>query len=505
MASSLPVSRIVNVAVQMTPAAAQAQALNSLLHIDVSNVIDPTERMRSYATLAAVASDFGTSANEYKAASRWFAQTPQPTSLLIGRWCPTAAQGGLRCGTLSAAQQAMSVWNAVGATGSLKITKDGGAGVNVTAINLSAVSNMNAVAAAITAGTGWPAGTTCVWNSVYNRFELQSATLGATSLVDFLTTAGTGVDISALMLGQSTQGGYTYQGQAAETAAAAVALFDDKFGQQWYGLSVGGLVPGANAGADTTALLAVSAYVEGANTKHLFALTTQEAGALSAVVTADIAYQLKALGYKRSFCQYSSSALHAHCSALARILTVDYEGSGTAITLKFKPEPGVVAETLAASQADALKGKNCNAFVNYNNGTAIIEQGVMASGNFLDEITGTDWLAVTLQRDLYNALYSNLTKIPQTDSGMQILTTICSARCAQGVNNGLIAPGVWNSGGFGKLNQGDYLDKGYYIYAAPVATQAQADRVARKAVPIQIAVKLAGAVHSIDCTISVNQ
>src|SRR5206468_12507096 len=113
---------------------------------------------------------------------------------------------------------------------------------------------------------------------------------------------------------------------------------------QWYGLSVGGLVPGANAGADTTALLAVAAYVEAANTKHLLGITSQEAGALSSVVTTDIGYQLKQLLYKRTFTQYSSSAQHAHCSALARILTVDYEGSGTTITLKFKQEPGVVAE-----------------------------------------------------------------------------------------------------------------------------------------------------------------
>lgn len=504
MASSLPVSRIVNVTVQMTPAAAQAQSLSALLYLGASGVIDPTERMRSYASLAAVASDFGTTADEYKAAVRWFGQSPQPTLLLVGRWCPTAAQGGLRCGTLSAAQQAMTVWNAV-AAGSLAIAKDGGAPVNVTGINLSAAANLNAVAAAIQAAAGMPAGVTVVWNSVYNRFELQSATLGATSAVAFLTAAGTGTDISALMLGQSTQGGYAYSGQAAETAAAAVATFDDKFGQQWYGLAVGGLTPGANGGADTAALLAVSAYIEGANTKHMFAITTQEPGALSGVSTTDIPYQLKQLAYKRTLCQYSSSAQHAAVSAMARILPVDYEGSGTAITMKFKQEPGVVAETLAASQADALKAKNCNVFLNYNNNTSILEQGVMASGNYIDEITGTDWLAVTIQRDLYNALYSNITKIPQTDAGMQVLTTVCAARCAQGVNNGLIAPGVWNSGGFGKLSQGDYLDKGYYIYAAPVATQAQADRVARKAVPIQIAVKLAGAVHSIDCTINVNQ
>lgn len=77
--------------------------------------------------------------------------------------------------------------------------------------------------------------------------------------------------------------------------------------------------------------------------------------------------------------------------------------------------------------------------------------------------------------------------------------------CAQGVVNGLLGPGVWNSGGFGALNQGDFLAKGFYVYAPPISTQAQADRAARKSVPIQVAAKLAGAIHSIDVLINVNQ
>lgn len=505
MNPSLPVSRIVNVQVQLTPAAAAAQSLSNLLYLGTSPVIDTTERFRSYLTLAAVAADFGTNADEYKAAARWFGQSPTPTSMLIGRWAQQATTGGLRCATLSTAQQAMTLWNAVVA-GSVKITKDGGVGVNVTAINLAACANMNAVAAAIAAGTGFPAGVTITWNAIYNRFELVSATLGATSAVGFLGATGTGVDISAMMAGLSTSSGaYVYQGAAQETAAAAVALFDNLIGQQFYGVAVGGLVAGANGGADTAALLAVAAYIEGANTKHFFAVTTQEAGALLSTDTVNLGYQLKQLAYKRTMAQYSSSAAHAALSALARILTVNYEGSGTAITLKFKLEPGVIAETLTASQVANLEANNLNVFVTYNNGTAILEQGVMASGDYVDTITGIDWLAVTVQRDLYNLLYSSTTKIPQTDAGMHLLVTACEARCLQAVNNGLVAPGVWNASGFGTLSQGDYMQKGYYVYAGPVSAQAQADRAARLATPIQIAVKLAGAIHSVGATINVNQ
>lgn len=504
MPASLPVSRVINVGVQLTPAAAQAQSLSNLLYLGTSPIIDTTERYRSYSSLAGVAAEFGTNADEYKAALKWFGQAPQPTSFIIGRFVNTASKGGLKCGTLSAAQQALATWQAI-TTGSFAITKDGAAAVQVTGLNFSGAANMPAIAAIIQAGTGMPAGVTVTWNAVYNRFEFESNTTGATSAIGFLAAPAAGSDVSDNLLGRVGDGGYLYTGQALETAAAALALFDDLIGQQFYGVAVGGLTPGANAGADTTALLAVAAYIEAANNKHILGITSQEAGALSAVVTTDIGYQLKALGYDRTLYQYSSSSPHAVLSLLARILTVDYEGEGTAITLKFKQEPGVVAETLTTSQTDAVEAKNYNVLVNYNNGTAIVEQGVMASGEFVDTITGIDWLAVTIQRDLFNALYSSNTKIPQTDQGVQVLTTVCAARCEQAVDNGLVAPGVWNAGGFGKLKQGDYLDKGYYIFASPVADQPQADRAARKAPPIQIAVKLAGAIHSVNATINVNQ
>lgn len=73
----------------------------------------------------------------------------------------------------------------------------------------------------------------------------------------------------------------------------------------------------------------------------------------------------------------------------------------------------------------------------------------------------------------------------------------------QAVVNGLVAPGVWNGGDIGELMAGDTLTKGYYVYAPAVASQAQADREARRAPVIQVACKLAGAVHYADVEINV--
>ncbi len=171
----------------------------------------------------------------------------------------------------------------------------------------------------------------------------------------------------------------------------------------------------------------------------------------------------------------------------------------------YKGEPLVIAETLTTTQANAIAGKNGNVYVNYDNDTAIIQYGKMASGIYADEILGTDWLKARIQTDCYNALYTSPTKIPQTDAGNGILKAVIAAACAAGVNNGLLGPGVWTSGGFGQLKTGDMLTPGFYVYQPPIALQSQTDRDARKSVAFKVAAKLAGAIHTVDVVVDVNR
>lgn len=490
----LPISRLINVAVNLSPKAAAAQALSTMLILGSSNVIDTTERYRVYQTIDAVASDFGTTAPEYLAAVLWFEQVPQPANLLIGRWAFTASQGSLKGGSLSAASQLLSNFNAI-TNGAFTYTKDGGSPVTISGINLTGALNLPGVAAAISALS---TGVTFTWNANFQRFEAVSATTGATSSVSFLSAPGSGTDLSALLGMRSTQSGaYITQGIAAETAIACVALFDLNYGMQWYGLHI--------IGAADADHLAVAPFINAATNKHVYFISTQEAGVITPTSTTDIASLMKTANYRRVFVQFSSSNPYAVVSAAARILTTDYTGNSTVITLMYKQEPGIVAESLNNTQADAVDAKNANIFVNYNNNTAIIETGVCSDGTFLDILIGTDWLATQIQTALYNLLYLTPTKIPQTDAGTNLLLNAIEAVCAQGVVNGLLAPGTWTTTGFGTLSLGDFLVKGFYVYAPPVALQNIADRAARKAVPIQVAAKLAGAVHTIQMAINVNQ
>lgn len=486
---SLPIARLINVDVILAPQAAQGQNLNGLLILSDDANIDVVTRIAEYTSIEEVAADPRIGAKALAAATLYFEQNPQPSLLLIGHWAKTASSGQLLGAPVSAADQLISFWNAI-TNGGIDLTVNGVA-KNLTGLNFSAAGNMNGVAAVIQAAL---TGATIVWDADFQRFEVTSATTGPSSTVTY-ATAGAGTDISAASGLTAAAGAYEANGIAAESALAAVELFDLDFGQLWYGLTIIDSVD-----ADS---IAVANYIEAATNKHFFGVSTQETAILTPGDTTSIAYQLKQLGLNHTAVQYSSTTLYAVCSLFGRILTTDYSGQNTVIDLFYKQEPGIIPETLNETQANALESQNCNVFVAYNNGTAILEPGVSSSGNYIDTVMGADALAILIQTAIFNLLYTSTTKIPQTDAGVHQIVTAITAVLQQFVTNGYLAPGTWTSNGFGTLAPGDFLANGFYIYAPPVATQSQAQRAARISVPIQIAAKLAGAINQVDVSITV--
>ncbi|EAA7254133.1 hypothetical protein DPU22_16310 [Salmonella enterica subsp. enterica serovar Newport] len=283
-----------------------------------------------------------------------------------------------------------------------------------------------------------------------------------------------------------------------ETLLQAVnALLDYN---SWYGLHLA--VPVADY-PDDADLISVSSAIESATVSRILAITSSEADILSSAVETDLATKLKAAKYSRTYIQYSSTSPYAALSAFGRAFTVNFTGSNTTITLKFKQLPGITYETIGTSQANALEAKNCNVYVYYENDTAILEQGVMCNGDFFDERHGLDWLQNAVQTADYNTLYTSTTKIPQTDAGTTNRIANIEKVLDVADKSGLFAPGIWTGGPMGQLGTGDTLTKGYYTWADTVDNQLQTDREARKGVPIQVAAKLAGAVHYGDVAITV--
>ncbi|WP_207629254.1 DUF3383 domain-containing protein [Photorhabdus cinerea] len=482
----LPVSNIVNVTINMAPRAAQSRNFGSLLIVGASNVIDTHERLRLYSDIDGVGADFGLDTPEYQAAALYYSQSPRPVDLYIGRWVKDQALAVLRGAILTKQQQAISNFTAI-TDGSFKLTINGKEAV-YSGIDLSKETNLNGVAQRIAEKLK---DCTVTWDT--SRFVVTLQTSGT---VGYVSSASAGTYIGDLLKLDQVAGATAIEPAKAETIAEAVATLG-AVSSGWYGLVI----------ADDTLtdkdILSVADYIESASVSRIYGHTAQKTAVLEADVDTDIGSQLKDGNYQRTLWQYSSGKPYTVASLMGRMFTVNFNGNNTTITLKFKQEPAVTAESLTATQANALKKKNGNVFVKYNNDTAIIQEGVMANGDFIDERHGLDWLQNYVQNNLYNLLYTSTSKIPQTDAGVTRLLTNVEQSLGQAVTNGLVAPGVWNGGNIGQIQPGDTLTKGYYVYAPPIATQAQADREARKAPVIQCAIKLAGAVHYADVIINV--
>ncbi len=311
-----------------------------------------------------------------------------------------------------------------------------------------------------------------------------------------MTNHTSGVNVGPLIKGLAATANPPVAGQAAETAVAAVAKLADVSGA-WYGLMVSAVL------ADSD-VLAIAGLIEGLDLSRIYGVGLTNTNVLDAAVTTDLGTQLAALGYKRTFVFYSPN-LQSPAAAMGRAFSVNFKGNRTTITLMYKQMPGIVAEGLTETQALTLKAKRVNVYAAYNNDTAIYQYGVMSGSAYFDEIHGLDWFKDALQNAEYNVLYGSARKVPQTDPGMNQLVTAAASVCKQAVDNGLVAPGTWNADSFGQLTQGDYLKTGYYIYAPPMSTQAQAIREERIAPTMQIALKLAGAIHESDTIVDVNR
>lgn len=500
--NGLPVSRVVEVDVNFAPGAVPLVNFNTLLILGDSDVINTSDAVLRYeGGVTSVADDFGTTAPEYLAAVDYFGQTPRPNSLYIGRWARTATAGILNGGPLSGTEQLIATWQAI-TNGGFHIRADGAAspGVNVTGINLSGAVNMSAVAAlvqtAVRAGGGALAAVSVLWDANRSRFQVKSGTTGITSSILALTAPTAGTDLSPVMKLTAATMEKSVAGIAAETPVAAVARVD---GLGWYGVDFAASVMPTEAQE-----LAVAAYIEAATNRHLYGITTQAANTLDSASTADLASQLALADYMRTTVQYSLTDPYAISSLFGSMFTVDFEGSNTTKTAKFKTEPGVTPEILTSAQADTLVAKRCNVYVRYNNGVSITQEGVMSGPAFFDEIHGLDWLANRLQTDVFNLLYTN-PKIPQTNAGVNRVVNVMDGAFSQAVVNGLAAPGRWNLPGFGLLKEGDLMTKAWYSFAQKVEDQSQADRENRICPPITSAVKLAGAIHFARIALNVNR
>ena len=275
---------------------------------------------------------------------------------------------------------------------------------------------------------------------------------------------------------------------SSETLAAAIARLEPL-------VFFGGVLWAGYAPSDGD-ILAAGAVVQPLR-KMLFASSYLAAS----VDTGEIFDDVKAAGYTYVRCLlYTVSAQAARYMAAAyagRAMSTNFSGSLTTATMHMKELVGVLPDP-SITQAILNKCKTVGADVYINIGG--LSKVFCTGGNtYYDSVYNLTWLVFALQVAGFNAIATTSTKLPQTETGMAVLRGAYLNVLTQAVVNGYSAPGTWNGAipfGSPAVFARNVAQLGFYLYSAPVSTQSQADRLARKAPLVQIAVKEAGAIQS---------
>jgi hypothetical protein len=458
--ATLPLSNIVNVTVLISPQAPAQPQFNQGLIVGNSGVIPSSganSRIRQYTGLAGMLTDgFTTSSPEYLAASLYFSQQPSPQFLWVGCQDPAGlnvviphsgnAGTGYQVGDVITPTQGSS------SGGTLKVTTIGGGGA-VTGLTL------------VTSGTGYSVATAL-------------ATTGG---------HGTGLEVDISSIG--------------EPALQAVIACRAK-SYAWYGFMVTDA-----ADADH---LALALWAQTASPYVVYFYNTADAAVLNNT-GGNIAAVMQADNYNRAIGIYSTTQsglfpnnTYASAAMLGTAMGLTTELANSYFTMKFKVLTGVGTEPLTQTQITSLEGLNINLYLDYANAYTIFEQGVMANGQFFDEISNIDILVSNIQYGIMNLLTES-PSVPQTDPGEAQLIHAVNQACETSRQVGFIAGGVWQGVQIVNLQPGTTLPKGYLAQAYPYSTQSASDRAARKAMPIYLAIIESGAVHFVQVQIFVQR
>lgn len=181
----------------------------------------------------------------------------------------------------------------------------------------------------------------------------------------------------------------------------------------------------------------------------------------------------------------------------SRLLSVNFEGSLTAITMNLKQLSGIIPDpTITPTIASLCQTAGVDIYTSFQNSPGVYTS---IANKRADSVFNLIWFVLALQVAGYNALAQVSTKIPQTTQGMNQYVAALKSVCQQAVVNGYIAPGTWTaSDTFG--NQMQFLQNitsyGFFIYFQPISQQSAADRALGKAPLVQIAIKESGSILS---------
>lgn len=451
----LPLSDVVDVVIQVSPQLPATPTFNQGLYVSTDTAIPSVggtnPRLRPYTSSAAMLADgFTSESDAYLASLVYFGQEEPAQIFNVGRQDLTAiaAVSVAAGGTGYAVGDIVTVTESSASLGMLKVATVAGGVVT----GLSIMQGKQ--------GTGYSVSTAL-------------ATTGGT---------GTGLTINITAIGETPL-------QAVQACRLVSA--------SWYMVVL-------ETATDDEDILAIAAWAEANLPQLAFAFTTSDAAVLNGTAN-NIFAQLQTLDYSRTFGIYSTTQsdlspnnAYAAVAVMGVAMGLNTGLANSAFSLKFKALAGITPEPLEDAQRLSIESFNGNVYVMFGGIPQFtwLEQGVMADGQFFDEVLNFDMLASDYQFSILDVFISN-PKVPQTDPGQTQLLNAVDGANSRAANRGFIAGGTWEGQTILNLTAGMALPLGYLSQSPAFATQAPSDRSLRKSMPIYVAIIEAGAIHSV--------
>jgi len=255
----------------------------------------------------------------------------------------------------------------------------------------------------------------------------------------------------------------------ADYPAALAAIREES--DDWYGLVI--------EDRTKSVVLAVAAWVE--SKMKIFGTASNDTDILGTGST-DVAAELAALNYDRTFCMYHPDAFNTYPEA-AWFGERSPDNPGSA-TWMFKTLSGVAVTTLTTTQSTNALAKACNVYESIG-GVSMTRNGTMVSGEYIDVIRFVDWLQVEIETNIFSRLV-NLKKISYTDGGVGIIEAELRKALDKGIRRGGLAENT---------DETKYNGKKYQVTVPKVADISANDKANRLLPDVSFRATLAGAIH----------
>lgn len=513
---TIPISDIVSVSDRIIGAVTQRRTIGAGLLLLDSDPLSAsgTGKVRSYTDAKSIGDDFGTTSEAYACAEAWFGQDPAPRKLNIGRWATTTVNTTL---TGTTPDLDATTWDNSDCTFTIgghdvdvdlsAITTAGGTDISTAEITTAVGAIQTAIRALATGSTAdsrFSGATVAYANSVFTITLSGLADIGGS--LGSGTSGGTAIN-TALGMEDADDNTYVlgHDQEEVDDALNEIMAVDD----EPYYVMVDQTITAQPTGLTKNTHQAIAQWCNTTG-RYIYSMGTTGADSLVTNETTSQAAQVFALGLDRVAMTWTDEASYACASIAARMGAVDYGAPGSDITAKFKQLPGFAASsTLTKTQKSELDRKRVNSYISVG-GTAIYAEGVLGKvGAWWDLRQFTDWLSLTLETDIFEALVQ-AGKVPYTNAGLAVIQDVIAGVCETGIRAGAIAPGDVTTVQkqeiiriTGNSQFDGHLDNGWLAYLPAVSTATSQQRADRAIPPGNLWVTTSGAIHFASLTLEI--